>query len=155
MKAQLKAGAELDFLSPEEFRKGLSDSHGALLDKLGAGVKFIRTTAQKNSDNAGNFAVSVGPPSGFIWSVRALAVDLLGTNSSNIYINQIGNLQQVIQAKQVNTGWTFLPSETVILYPDDQLIAANAGVAATPNSVQGFLVAAIQVPVGHEFQLLG
>lgn len=155
MKAQLKAGAEIDFLSPEEFRKGLADSHGALLDKLGAGVKFIRRVEQKLADNNGTFVIAVGPPEGFVWSLRAVGIDLQGTNSANLYMNNVGNLSLIIKNIQQGNGWTLLPSETVILYPNDEAVLSNNGVAATANAVQGLYIGAIQVPIGHEYQLLG
>ena len=90
----------------------------------------------------------IGPNEGYVWSIRRLAANGLGTGTSpdilNVYRNGTG-VAPVWQLNGNNWGYSFGPAD-LLLMPGEKLIAASLGslVATVQVTLTGD---AIEVPV--------
>lgn len=147
-KFKFEAGAEFDILTHSELHHEVN----SLLRKLGQGVRFRRIIDTVVADVNGDYTSDgVGPDAGFIWSLRwANSSD---SHGPDLYINE-NTLLNHIGSTTANPV-TF-PSETFILYPGDKIVAEQvAGTVSNAHLQVQFQYGVVEVPVEHEFQLLG
>ena len=93
-----------------------------------------------------------GPNQGFVWSIRRLAANGLGTGTSpdilNVYRNGTG-VAPVWQLNGNNWGYSFGPTEMLLL-PGEKLIAASLGslVSTTQITLTGDAIEVPQAMIG-------
>lgn len=168
MRVKLDIGAEVDFLTRDELR-GELDKYRAEQDarEQGAvrGIKYMRIPRLYATPASGTVRLGeawsangtvqtytgqiAGPNEGYIWSIRHLACNGLGTGSSpdelNIYnTGFMGGQEPVWQLNGNNFGYTFGRAEMVLL-GGERLIAQSVGSMTSTNQVMLY-GAAIEVP---------
>lgn len=88
MKMKLHAGAELDLLSPDEFRRELRSWSA----EISRGARFLRRPWVATGNGAAGLQIKgEGPAEGFIWAVTRLSVSGPGfdpaTQTIDAYVN--------------------------------------------------------------------
>lgn len=153
MKAKFEVGAEFDFLTHDELHHEVNN----LLKKLGQGVRFRRVMDSVVANAQGGYSSNgTGPDPGFIWSLRWWHTDDIH-NDIAVYLNTVAPLNKIADSNAVsNQEAITVPSETFVLYPGDILISASVGSSINhANLPTNFIYGVVEVPVEHEFQLLG
>ena len=161
-KVKLDVGATIDFLNKEELDDALTDyqknAEAAEYEKL-KGIKYFRLPRLYATPASGTVVLGeawsgqlytgqiVGPNQGYIWAIRRLACNGLGTGSSpdelNIY--RAGkHTDPVWQLNGNNFAYTFGRGELILL-PGENLIAASVG-SMTGTSQVTLTGDAIEVP---------
>lgn len=110
MKIKLDVGAELDLLSPGEYKDGLESLNRTWFEEMGRGLKHIRFMTHATV-TAGAFAVGaplqpdgqlLGPREGFVWSVDRITVSGLATGDTVRLWRNGNQLHQLIDTLTPN-----------------------------------------------------
>jgi hypothetical protein len=125
----------------------------ALLARLGKNATFNRAIAGGTTDGSGNFRFTIGPPTGFIWSIRWMQWSG-HTGNINMYIGDNSSLNLIGQNFGANTSAQTFPSETFLVYAPDQYVFTQGNISSDINSQINVQLGVVQVPFGHEAQLL-
>jgi hypothetical protein len=146
-------------LTKEELDASLAANRAAEQLAAPSGIKYFRMPTLYATPSGGTVVLGqswsgqsytgqiISPNAGYVWSIRRLTANGLGTGTSpdilNIYRNGTG-VAPVWQLNGNNWGYTFGPTE-MLLFPGEQLIAASLGslVATVQISLTGD---AIEVP---------
>lgn len=122
------------------------------------GIKYFRLPTLYATPASGTVVLGTvagmftGPNQGYVWSIRRLAANGLGTGTSpdilNIYRNGTG-VAPVWQLNGNNWGYSFGPTEMLLL-PGEQLIAASLGslVSTAQISLAGDAIEVPQAMIG-------
>lgn len=162
MKARFDIGAEVDTLTRGELREELARYRAeADAQAQGAmrGIKYFRLPRLYATPASGTVILGeawagqpytgqlLGPNEGYIWSVRRLACNGLGTGNSPDLLNIYRNGHSTDPVWQLNgNSWAYTFGKTeMILLPGERLIAASLG--SMTATVQVTLTGdAIEVP---------
>lgn len=92
-KVKLSAGAEIDFLNKEELGQALKEWDAFELARI-RGVKWMRLPELLSGKAAGGVlsigettGITIGPKSGYLWSLRRLVVDGLTSGATPDVVN--------------------------------------------------------------------
>ena len=147
-------------LTRDELAEVLREDRQAVEAARLEGIKYFRLPTLYATPSSGTVVLGqswsgqsytgqiIGPNEGYVWSIRRLAANGLGTGTSpdilNVYRNGTG-VAPVWQLNGNNWGYSFGPAE-LLLMPGEKLIAASLGSLAA--TVQVTLTGdAIEVPV--------
>ncbi len=146
MKQKVKPQGILDILTPGEFTDVMERHTDTLLTALGRNARFIRYIEQ-NTDT--NRAITISPPDGFLWEVKAVipATADGGADIIGMYFNQATG-SNAIANLTCNVGMVTFPGKTIIIHSTDNLVFQAQGFIATIQLL------VIEVPNSHEAQLL-
>lgn len=141
-KFRVTAGAELDVLTQDELDKSL-ESYGDRLERARVrGIRYRRLPLLQGAAaggvlTLGQNAPTIGPDSGFAWSLRRLVVTGLTAGTTpdlvNLYRNGSGE-QPVWQFNGNNFGYTFGRLEIVVL-GGETLVLQSAGTFAAAGTI--------------------
>ena len=131
-------------LTRDELAEVLREDREAMSRAPLEGIKYFRLPALYATPASGTVVLGqswagqsytgqiIGPNQGFVWSIRRLSATGSGTGTSpdilNIYRNGTGSLPRCWQLNGNNWGYTFGPTELLLL-PGEKLVAAVARVA--------------------------
>ena len=147
-------------LTREELAEILKENREAEQREAASGIKYFRLPGLYATPSSGTVVLGmswtgqtytgqvISPNAGYVWSVRRLTANGLGTGTSpdllNIYRNGTG-VPPVWQLNGNNWGYTFGPTEMPLLFPGENLIAAS--IASLVSTAQISLTGdAIEVP---------
>ena len=167
-KVKLDVGATIDFLNKDELDDALSkyqqSAEATEYEKL-KGIKFFRLPVLYATPASGTVRLGeawsangtvqlytgqvMGPNQGYVWSIRHLACNGLGTGGSpdelNIYRDgYMGGAQPIWQLNGNNFAYTFGRGE-MVLRGGEKLIAQSVGSMTSTNQVTLY-GSAIEVP---------
>ena len=146
-------------LTRDELAEVLREDREAVEAARLEGIKYFRLPTLYATPSSGTVVLGqswsgqsytgqiIGPNEGYVWSIRRLAANGLGTGTSpdilNVYRNGTG-VAPVWQLNGNNWGYSFGPAELLLL-PGEKLIAASLGslVATVQVTLTGD---AIEVP---------
>ena len=146
-------------LTRDELAEVLREDRQAVEAARLEGIKYFRLPTLYATPSSGTVVLGqswsgqsytgqiIGPNEGYVWSIRRLAANGLGTGTSpdilNVYRNGTG-VAPVWQLNGNNWGYSFGPAE-LLLMPGEKLIAASLGslVATVQVTLTGD---AIEVP---------
>lgn len=163
---KITPGAEydLDILAPDEYNSGVNK----LLTALGQNAKFRRVTGTVTSlsSSGSNPAVTMGPDPGFIWELKWAVFSAPGATQFHIVMNDtvppnspLNFVGVSLAATQIGVAFgswlsnTF-PDRTVIIQPEDRISLYAGGATLPAGTVSMCQLGVVEVPVGHEAQLL-
>ena len=146
-------------LTRDELAEVLREDRQAVEAARLEGIKYFRLPTLYATPSSGTVVLGqswsgqsytgqiIGPNEGYVWSIRRLSANGLGTGTSpdilNVYRNGTG-VAPVWQLNGNNWGYSFGPAELLLL-PGEKLIAASLGslVATVQVTLTGD---AIEVP---------
>lgn len=135
----------------EEIYKPIRDT---LLEKLGKNRRFIRNIETGQADATGSFRITMTPPDGFIWSIRWVQWSGTTAANMNMYINDNSPLNLIGANFTMGSSVQQYEAESIILKPADSLVFTQGSAVSAAGAQIGIQVAAIEVPLGHEAQLI-
>ena len=128
-------------LTRDELAEVLREDRQAVEAARLEGIKYFRLPTLYATPSSGTVVLGqswsgqsytgqiIGPNEGYVWSIRRLAANGLGTGTSpdilNVYRNGTG-VAPVWQLNGNNWGYSFGPAE-LLLMPGEKLIAASLG----------------------------
>ena len=128
-------------LTRDELAEVLRDERDAQLRAAVEGVKYFRLPTLYATPASGTVVLGqswsgqsytgqiIGPNQGFVWSIRRLSANGLGTGTSpdilNVYRNGTG-VAPVWQLNGNNWGYSFGPTEMLLL-PGENLVGMSLG----------------------------
>jgi hypothetical protein len=142
------------------FKEAMRESHRIALE----GIKYFRLPRLYATPAAGTVVLGeawsgqsytgqrTGPNESYVWSIRRLACNGLGTGNSpdilNIYRNGFSS-DPVWQLNGNNWGYSFGPTE-LLLYPGERLIAHSLGslVSTAQITLSGDAIEVPQAMIG-------
>lgn len=77
MRETIKAGAEIDFMTPKEMKEALDEQARKFDRLLSEGVSYIRVTVQSGPDNFCEFRA----PMGYAWAIQSLSIAAFTTST--------------------------------------------------------------------------
>lgn len=135
MKFKLTAGAELDLLSPDEFRNTLRTELKNWSAELTRGAKFLRRSLHGQVDGSGDLTIqgddNAGPAEGMVWALTRItpAAGLLPTETLGVYVNDASTSNLLVSLP----GTAVYPGDhAVMLAGGDRLVIS--GQALTPSA---------------------
>lgn len=147
---ELRVGAKIDMLTPDEFRSGLHDSNGEWFHELASGVRWMRYV--QNLPATPTAYTAPGPELGFAWSVKMISTTLTAADSLAAYLGEgpnnrlIGFTPTATQPLQVLT----FSSNQVIALGGEQIYLTTTGT----GHLTTVMLAAVQVPQEQLAKLL-
>lgn len=145
----IHAGTVLEIPTIED----IIDPISGMLKSLGKNARFIRHINTTLASATGAWSLNFTVPQGFMWMVTTVTVDPGNTTGTwQGYVNSVTPINLVLNTQTGNVVYAYGKSQC-ILKSDDTLIL-NSVAAAVNNYSVGAMVQAIEVPIGHEAQLL-
>lgn len=143
-RVRLHAGAEIDTLSHDEFRKGLDASQQAWFQERARGLKMMRFETD-GAVSGGNLSLpaqgtSVGPQSGFIWAVVRITQDgLAGSDVLGVH-RQVSDGTRKLGVLTVANPLLRAGTTGMILQPNEVLLFTGTGLTATSVRINGDVI---------------
>ena len=137
MKTTLRAGASIDFLSPDEFKKHLAEQLATSFAEFAVGVKPMRFQASGTVGDAAvtipgpqNGQLKLGPSPGFVWRVDRVSAFGLGTGDSLAVHRTETDGSTFLGYIPAATGYLDVP-EAPVLQGGEYLVVTGASLTAT------------------------
>jgi hypothetical protein len=144
-KFRIQAGAELDLLTPKEFKDELGAAFKSWREEMARGGVFKQLQLSGTTDAAGALVMGgdlveqgAGPGPGFMWSVRRLYVyGMADGDTVTVYINDANPRSAVCPITAALPYRGFHPNELVLKGSDRLVIAGSSLPIATEFVVTG------------------
>lgn len=171
MKAELKIGAELDFLSPREFDEGVGALPKQIWREYAQGLKSIRipilqgTTSAAGALTLGSTAAAppasqpgsptiAGPNKGYVWMVTRLTVaGLTGSDALLLYRGEPSPTRYVRTFGAAPTDHWEPGRGAFLLFPDEFICLSATGL--TDNELVTVSGEVIEAPAEQLYKLIG
>jgi hypothetical protein len=163
MKAEIKAGAQIELLTRSELREEFVTAMTAWRQELARGVKFRKFSATATvvggewavgGGAASNEKQTLGPEPGFMWSLTSLAVNGSGYDTSsddyNLYSDAVQPSKFILTIFGYGDQWD--PGVIVLTGPE-QLAFAGVGTGTDGDQIH-IAGRAIEVPVQQGWRLI-
>lgn len=146
----IKAGGKIITLTEEELNRSLSK----LVQVAYKGVQYRRSVATVPVDASGNVSANseIGPPPGFVWSVKRVVIvnQSSGTGNVSLFVNGTESSNIVEPSLAIPAVWIF-SSNSCVLYPGDEFFIV--GDSLTASSKLTLVVQAAEVEVNEVAKL--
>lgn len=135
MKFKLQAGREVDVLTKEELKAGLTENTASWFREMARGLSTARfdgtsTVAAGDVSIPAAGQAAVGPDVGFCWAVQRITAD--GLDANDVLVVYRNSAQPINRLGTVTATTSFKPgSKGCILRGDERLIITGTGLTAT------------------------
>ncbi len=161
-KFKVKAGAEIEVVTPAEMQKQLDALHAAWVAEVTIGARWTRFSATARVASSA-FEIGgparpddgLGPAPGFIWDVRRVHVaGMAETDVAELYVND-ANASSLIGSTDDVTGCLWLFDRQAVLYPGEALVVAGESLDAAEGDYITVTGMAQELPVSLAWKLIG
>ena len=141
-KNRFDLGATFETLTREELGSELKHAAQTSQQEFARSVKYLRfgpfsTTIASNAFKIDGTTLAIGPREGFVWTIRRMSIDGLGSGATpdvaNVYRNNAGTGPRVWQFNGNNFAYTFGKTELLLLGGETISLVSSGSIAATGN----------------------
>lgn len=133
MKFKLQAGREIDVLTKDELKAGLTDNTASWFKEEARGFNTARFGPIVGTVSGAAVAIpgpgdpTIGPDPGFVWAVQRITADGLSANDViNVYRNSLTTrVGEITQARGIRR------SDGILLRSNERLLFTGAALTAT------------------------
>lgn len=162
-KFKVKAGAELEVVTPKELADQIETLRAAWVADVTIGARWTRFSAQGRVTAAGAFEIGgpsrpddgLGPAPGFVWDIRRVHVyGMAETDVAELYVND-ANPSTIVGSTDDVVGCMFTFDRQLVLYPGDALLVAGSDLTADEGTYITISGMAQELPVALAWKLAG
>jgi hypothetical protein len=144
VRVKLEVGAELDLLSPKEFKDGLRGHHDSWLAEMAQGFKEMRFNLYQvpvaGEICMGGDAVEgaqIGPREGYVWAIQRISV--LGSDATDVISLTIG-MAFVAHLLTANPSYHTFGKQGLILHPGELLNFVGTSIGSADITINGSVI---------------